>query len=91
MAKTLENNNLTNSLRELSEIVKWFEDQEDVDVEVGLDKVKRGAVLVKACRERLKSIENEFKEIQSDIEQEDTTDTTNTDSPIDEDPVATLF
>lgn len=62
--------NLKDSLSKLNEIVGWFEKQEEIDVEVGLEKVKEGASLVKACKERLREIENEFVEIKRDIEKE---------------------
>ncbi len=38
--------NLKESLGKLNDIVAWFEEQEEVDVEVGLEKVKEGAKLV---------------------------------------------
>jgi hypothetical protein len=34
-----------------------------------LTKVKEGAVLIKACRERLRSIENEFEEVKKQIDE----------------------
>lgn len=61
--------NLKESLEELKGIVNWFEDQEEVDVEAGLVKVKKGAELIKICKKRLLEVENEFKEIQKDIEE----------------------
>jgi len=61
-------NNLNESLKKLTDIVHWFDEQKEVDVEAGLDKVKEGAVLIKSCRERLKAIENEFEEIQKEID-----------------------
>lgn len=60
--------NLKESLKSLNEIVQWFETQEEIDVEAGLDKVKKGAELVKVCKKRLTEIENEFKQIQRDVE-----------------------
>ncbi len=60
--------NLKESLKRLGEIAEWFEQQEEVDVEAGLDKVKEGAELVKACKKRLSEIENEFEQIQRDVE-----------------------
>ena len=63
--------NLTESLKELSEIVKWFENEDEVDVEAGLEKVREGAALVKLCKERLSKIENEFKEIQKEMGEEE--------------------
>lgn len=62
---------LKKSLTELKQIVDWFEQQEEVDVEEGLEKVKQGAALVKATKVRLGEIENEFEEIQRDIENSD--------------------
>ncbi len=59
--------NLSDSLKKLAAIVRWFDEQKDVDVEVGLIKVKEGAGLIKDSRERLKEIENEFEEIQKQI------------------------
>lgn len=58
--------NLKDSLNKLNGIVSWFEEQEEVDVEVGLEKVKEGAKLVKDCKTRLSEIENEFETIQKE-------------------------
>ncbi len=62
--------NLTQSLKKLEEIVDWFENQREVDVEKGLEKVREGAALVKASKERLKKIENEFEEVKKELEEE---------------------
>jgi len=62
--------NLKESLGKLNSIVEWFDDQEEVDVEIGLEKVKEGAELIKACKKRLSEVENEFKEIQREIDKE---------------------
>jgi exodeoxyribonuclease VII small subunit len=59
--------NLKESLKKLNDIVAWFEEQDEVDVEAGLTKIKEGATLVKACKKRLGEIENEFKEIEQDM------------------------
>lgn len=63
-----KNINLSDNLKELSEIANWFDLQETVDVEVGLEKVKRAAVLIKESKSRLRAIENEFNEIKKDID-----------------------
>ena len=55
--------NLSDNLKKLSIITKWFEDQEDVDIEEGLKKVKEAVALIKTSKERLKAVENEFEEI----------------------------
>jgi len=61
--------NLTESLKKLAEINTWFENQEEIDVEKGLEKVKEGTRLVKASRERLQEIENEFEEVKKELVQ----------------------
>jgi len=58
--------NLSSNLKRLSEITEWFENQEEVDVEEGLAKVKEAAALIMASKERLKAVENEFEEIKKD-------------------------
>lgn len=70
MTKQKEAENLNESLKELSEMVTWFEHQQDIDVEAGLQKVKRGAELIRGCKKRLEEIENEFKTIQKEIEED---------------------
>ena len=69
MAKDkLDAKSLSNNLKRLSEITDWFENQEEIDVEGGLEKVKEAAILIKASKERLKAVENEFEEIAKDSE-----------------------
>ncbi len=60
--------NLSDNLKKLSQIVSWFENQENLDVEKGLEFVKEGAELIKSSRQRLSEIENEFKEIKKEIQ-----------------------
>lgn len=67
MKKTTEKLNLNESLKKLAQIVSWFESQNDLDVEKGLEYVKEGASLIKSSRERLSEIENEFQEIKKGI------------------------
>jgi exodeoxyribonuclease VII small subunit len=66
---TEKKESLSESIKKLEGIVEWFESQEEVDVEKGLEKFKEGAVLVRASRERLKEIENEFKEVERTLEE----------------------
>ena len=47
---------LADSLEKIQEIISWFDNQEEVDVEMGLDKMKEGAKLIKESRERLQEI-----------------------------------
>ena len=63
--------NLSENLKKLSEITKWFENQEEVDIEEGLKKVKEAVELIKASKKRLKAVENEFEEIKKEVALED--------------------
>jgi len=63
--------NLTQDLKRLSEIADWFDNQEEIDVEEGFKKVKEAVKLIKASRERLKVIENEFEEIKKEVDFEE--------------------
>ena len=60
--------NINTTLKKLSDIVSWFEKEQEIDVEKGLEYVREGAELIKSARERLSSIENEFKEIKKGIQ-----------------------
>lgn len=71
--------NLNSNLKRLSEITEWLENQEEINVEEGLKKVKKAVGLIKASKERLKAIENEFKTIKKAIDLED--DKEDTDEP----------
>jgi len=62
--------NLKESFQKLQDIARWFDEQKEVDVEEGLEKVKEGAGLIKICRERLKAVENEFTEIEKEMDKE---------------------
>ncbi len=65
----MEKTNLSDSLKKLEKIVDWFESQEEVDVEKGLLKVKEGVKLIRASKERLKKVENEFEEVKKELEE----------------------
>lgn len=62
-----ENNNLGKLINQLSEISEWFENQKDIDIELGLEKIKEATFLIKESKERLKEVENEFEEIKKDL------------------------
>jgi exodeoxyribonuclease VII small subunit len=57
------------SLRKLEDIVAWFDEQEEVDVEKGLEKVREGVALIKESKARLKEVENEFEEVKKELEE----------------------
>ncbi|MFZ2187368.1 MAG: hypothetical protein WAV46_01945 [Candidatus Moraniibacteriota bacterium] len=62
--------NLSDSLKKVQEIIRWFDNQEEVDVEKGLEKIREGTVLIKESRTRLKEIENEFEVVKKELEKE---------------------
>ena len=68
---TKEGKKVKESLDKLESIVEWFDKQEDIDLEEGLEKVKQGAEIVKDLKSKLKGIENKFKEIKDDLDEEE--------------------
>ena len=66
----MEKINLSQTLKKLEEITEWFNSQEEVDIEKGLEKVKEGVKLVKASRARLKEVENEFEDVKKELSAE---------------------
>ena len=62
---------LTETLKKLRGIAQWFESQEEVDVEKGIEKIKDGAELIRAGRVRLKELENEFEELKKKLDDEE--------------------
>ncbi len=71
---TEDTKNLNQNLKRLSEITDWFDNQEEIDVEEGLKKVKEAVTLIKASKSRLKEVENEFEEIKKEVELEGSED-----------------
>jgi len=63
-------NDIQSQLNELEKIASWFEAEEDFDVEEGLKKVKEGAALVKKLKDRIKAVENEFRELEAELTDE---------------------
>jgi exonuclease VII small subunit len=61
---------LNSNFKKLEEISEWFDNNKEIDVEEGLEKVKEAVVLIKESKERLKQIENEFEEIKKEVEAE---------------------
>lgn len=59
---------LSETLKQLAGIASWFDQQQEVDVEEGLKKVKEAAGLFKSGKDRLKQIENEFEEVKKEID-----------------------
>lgn len=63
-------NTLKDSLKKLKDIVDWFDKQEELDVEMGLEKVKEGAGLIKESKKQLKELENEFEKVKEELGEE---------------------
>ena len=60
---------ISDSLKKLDAIARWFDAQKEIDVEEGLKKVKEGAELIKELKGKLKKVENEFKEIKKELDE----------------------
>jgi len=60
---------LKDLLKKLEQIVNWFDEQEEADVEMRLEKVREGAALIKESRKQLKSLENEFEKVKIEFEE----------------------
>lgn len=63
--------NITETMKKLRAITEWFETQEEIDIEKGIEKVKEGAELIKASKERLKELENEFEDVKKKLTSDD--------------------
>ncbi len=66
----MEKKKLKDSLKEIENIINWFDEQEEIDVEMGLEKVKDGVALIKISKEKLGNLENEFKKVKADLGKE---------------------
>lgn len=62
---------VSESLSKLESIAEWFEKQEEIDLEEGLEKVKQGAEIIKELKTKLKGIKNKFEEIKEGLEEDD--------------------
>lgn len=59
---------LGTDLKKIRAILEWFDDQNEVDVEQGLERIKEGADLIVRARKRLAELENEFTEIKKKLD-----------------------
>ena len=55
-------------LEDIKRISDWFEEQEEIDLEEALVKIREAGELIKLSKDRLVEVENEFKEIKTKIE-----------------------
>jgi len=65
---TTPEQNFGKLMQQLQEIVDWYEQQEELDLEEGLKKAKLAAELIRQCAQRLSQLENEFVKIKADLE-----------------------
>ncbi|MDR3581948.1 MAG: hypothetical protein P4L67_01600 [Candidatus Pacebacteria bacterium] len=69
MAKTTSKG-LKEHLDKIKKISEWFEEQDEIDLEAALVKIREAGELIKLSKERLVEVENEFQEIKNEIEKE---------------------
>jgi exonuclease VII small subunit len=69
MSKDMKENDkkVRESLSKLESIAEWFEKQEKIDLEEGLEKVKQGAEIIKDLKTKLDGIKNKFEEIKESL------------------------
>ena len=58
---------ISKAMQELEAISAWFQ-EEDVDLEMGLAKLKRAKELTDQIQQRLKKVANEFTELKAGFE-----------------------
>ena len=54
----------------LEQINNWFEKEENIDLEIALEKVREGAKYIAIIKKKITQTENEFKEITAKIDSE---------------------
>lgn len=64
----MENLTYSNAMREIEEILKYIESQE-VDVDVLVDKVKRATELIRFCKTKLRTAEQELQKTLIELEE----------------------
>lgn len=57
------------AMKEIEEIAQWFE-EEEIDLDLALEKYRRGMELVKRCKEQLQKVENELLLINKEFEEQ---------------------
>lgn len=66
LASLADSFDFASAIAELEEINRWFQ-SEEIDLDKGLVKFRRGLELIKKCRNRLKEVQNEFTEIKKEF------------------------
>ncbi len=60
--------NFASAFQELEEITKWFDGEENVDLDEGLKKFERGLELSNELKKKLGEVENKVEEIKTKFE-----------------------
>lgn len=64
----MENLSYSNAIKEIEEILKYIESQE-VDVDVLVEKVKRATELIKFCKGKLRTAEEELHKTLNELDE----------------------
>jgi exodeoxyribonuclease VII small subunit len=70
MKTTKKQFDFASAMKELEQINQWFQEQ-DIDLDEGLEKLKKAKELISQCRDRLKNVENEFVKIKDEFNDDD--------------------
>ena len=62
--------NINENMKKLRAITEWFESQEDIDIEKGIEKIKEGAEIIAESKKRLAELENEFEDVKKKLSDE---------------------
>ena len=65
---TKKDGTLKQKLEELDEIIEWFQNQDELDLEIALQKIKIATVLIGVSKNKLGDIQNSFTEIKKSSE-----------------------
>jgi exodeoxyribonuclease VII small subunit len=60
--KSAEPTSFAEAMTELESLNQWFQ-QDDLDLELGLEKLQRSRELISYCQKRLAAVETEFLEL----------------------------
>ena len=79
MSESKKEINLTKAFTELESIVSEFEEGE-IDLDKGIEKLKRGAQIAKDVKSRLSILENEIEVVRADLSDDTSNDIISSDS-----------
>lgn len=68
MSAKKKEQNFAEAFAELEAITEWFDSQENVDLDEGLQKFERGLALTTALKKKLSEVENQVVELKKKYE-----------------------